>query len=91
MRTVLILMTIGALITNVIGAIEYSQILNAPQATILQQIAGLLEVGTSSLCLLIGVAGLAIVQAIRQLPGATAREPESKARWWQDKNNPGKE
>lgn len=75
MRGLLILLTIGSAVWSVFATATYFAEADSPNVTIIQQIAVILMTGLSSISLIIGVAGIAILNSLQKLeiPATTSR------------------
>lgn len=71
MRIVLWFLTAFALFANLVELALYGELMGQPGTTVAQQAISVMDLGFSSLSLIVGVAGLAIVGAIRTLTKAT--------------------
>ena len=67
MRGLLILLTIGSAIWSALAIATYFAEADSPNVTIIQQIAVILMTGLSSISLIIGVAGIAILNSLQKL------------------------
>lgn len=75
MRGLLILLTIGSAVWFVLATITYFAQADSPNTTIIQQIAIILMTGLSSISLIIGVAGVAILNSLQRLENIAINKP----------------